>query len=54
MCVLDYEEHRLCARKGQNLTGQCFDCEVFLPSCSRSKVGEHPSAGSAASATISG
>ena len=32
MCVLDYEEHRLCARKGQNLTGQCFDREIFLPS----------------------
>src|SRR5262245_56524266 len=32
MCVLDYEEDRLSARKSQNLTGQSFDREVFLPS----------------------
>src|SRR5215831_5169561 len=32
MCVLDYEENRLSAGKGQNLTGQSFDREIFLPS----------------------
>ena len=32
MRVLDHEEHRLCARQGQNLTGQGFDREIFLPS----------------------
>src|SRR5262249_56225222 len=32
MCVLDYEQHRLRARKGLNLTGQGFDREIFLPS----------------------
>src|SRR5262245_54568181 len=32
MRVLDYEEHRLCACKGLNLTGQGLDREIFLPS----------------------
>ena len=32
MRVLDYEEHRLCARKHQNLAAQGFDREIFLTS----------------------
>src|SRR5215813_14669693 len=32
VCVLDYEEHRLCTRKSLNLTGKGFDREIFLPS----------------------